>query len=202
MPVAEIVVRCPVPADGPSIGRVWVQAWQRAYAGLMPDEFLAQLDEVERGEAWHQRLVARERGLADDPEGVELLVAELVGAELRPGPVGGQASAGATGSAPDLVGVATIGPDRDDPAGGRGELWMINVRPDAWGSGAGPALLTAAVDRLGHGGYKSAVLWVVAGNDRARRFYQREGWQPDGGRKEEEFGGQVVVEHRYRRPVG
>ena len=42
-------------------------------------------------------------------------------------------------------------------------------------------------------------LWVVEGNARARRFYEREGWAPDGAAKEDEFGGQVVREVRYRR---
>jgi hypothetical protein len=32
--------------DGPALGRVWVEAWRSAYAGLMPDEYLARLDPI------------------------------------------------------------------------------------------------------------------------------------------------------------
>lgn len=173
----EIRVRAPEPSDGPQIGRVHVRAWRRAYAGLMAPQVLAGLDEVERGEAWHQRLVARQRRRAE-PE-VEFLVAERGG---------------------EVVGVATVGPDRDDPAGA-GELRMLNVAPEAWGTGAGPALLTAAEGQLADLGFDEAVLWVVAGNLRARRFYERQGWRPDGARRTHEIDGHPVPECRYRRAL-
>jgi GNAT superfamily N-acetyltransferase len=174
--VEEIRVRVPTPADGPEIGRVQVQAWKRAYVGLMALEFLAGLDEVERGEAWHQRLVARERRRTE-PE-VEFLVAERGG---------------------ELLGMATVGPDRDHPGGSEGELRMINVTPRAWGTGVGPALLDAAEVRLCALGFETAVLWVVTGNTRARRFYERQGWRPDGTRRTLEIGGYPVPEWRYHR---
>jgi hypothetical protein len=39
---------------------------------------------------------------------------------------------------------------------------------------------------------------VLEDNPRARRFYEREGWALDGGRKEEELLGTIVAEVRYR----
>lgn len=39
---------------------------------------------------------------------------------------------------------------------------------------------------------------VLEGNARARRFYERNGWQPDGEVKEEKFGDHVAREIRYR----
>ncbi len=192
--MGEIRVRTPVAADGPQIGRLIVRAWKKCYAGLMPSAFLARLDEVERGEAWQQRLVARARGNAADGD-AELLVAERRRLDIEAG--AGAASDAGT----EVLGVATIGADRDDPTRSRGELWMINVVPEAWGTGVGPALLKAAVERLAARGFDTAVLWVVAGNTRARRFYEREGWVPDGDCKEQEFGGQSVKECRYRRDL-
>jgi ribosomal protein S18 acetylase RimI-like enzyme len=78
------------------------------------------------------------------------------------------------------------------------ELFAIYVLPEAWGTGAGIALMRAAVEQLRADGCDEAVLWVLEDNPRARRFYEREGWELDGGRKEEDFLGLRVQEVRYR----
>lgn len=79
-----------------------------------------------------------------------------------------------------------------------GELLAIYVLPDAWGSGAGPALMAAAVAELRAAGNDEATLWVLDDNPRARRFYEREGWAADGTRREGEYFGVRTVEVRYR----
>ena len=94
-----------------------------------------------------------------------------------------------------IVGFAGIGPSRD--AGGEGELYSIYVLPEAWGSGAGGALMAAARDAL-LAAYPVSILWVLDDNPRARRFYEREGWAADGGRKTDTFLGVEVTEVRYR----
>jgi GNAT superfamily N-acetyltransferase len=94
-----------------------------------------------------------------------------------------------------IVGFASIGPEREDAA--LGELYAIYVLPEAWGSGAGPALMAEAVPAL-RAGYGESVLWVLEDNPRARRFYEREGWEADGARKTDTFLGVEVSEVRYR----
>jgi GNAT superfamily N-acetyltransferase len=93
------------------------------------------------------------------------------------------------------VGFAWVGDSRDPDAGG--ELFAIYVLPDAWGSGAGPGLMAAARAAL-EAAYPSSILWVLADNPRARRFYEREGWQLDGATKSDQFLGVDVTEVRYR----
>jgi GNAT superfamily N-acetyltransferase len=78
------------------------------------------------------------------------------------------------------------------------ELRAIYALPETWGSGAGPALMRAAVEQLREEGCAEAFLWVLEDNPRARRFYEREGWDIDGARKEDEFLGVRVAEVRYR----
>ena len=95
-----------------------------------------------------------------------------------------------------VVGWCTVGPSRDADA--EGELWGIYVAPEAWGSGAGPALLGAGVEELCAAGHRDAILWVLADNPRARRFYEREGWALDGARREGEHLGVRTAEVRYR----
>lgn len=93
-----------------------------------------------------------------------------------------------------VTGFVSTGDSRDEP--GKGELYAIYVLPEAWGSGAGPALMERALEALRS--YPSATLWVLEDNPRARRFYEREGWILDGGRRDEEFLGMTVTEVRYR----
>jgi GNAT superfamily N-acetyltransferase len=96
-----------------------------------------------------------------------------------------------------VVGFAWIGDSRDVAAADEGELFAIYVLPEAWGSGAGAALMGAALPALRER-YPTSILWVLEDNPRARRFYEREGWSLDGGRKEDTFLGVEVTEVRYR----
>ena len=47
--------------------------------------------------------------------------------------------------------------------------------------------------------FGSAVLWVLEQNHRARRFYEREGWWPDGARASEDVASLSLPTVRYRR---
>jgi GNAT superfamily N-acetyltransferase len=99
----------------------------------------------------------------------------------------------------DVVVVEDPADGRDTP--GRGELWAINLEPEAWGRGLGAPLLAGAEQALRSRGCSTAHLWVLEGNARARRFYEREGWAPDGGDKDGTFGGRTLREVRYGRDL-
>jgi ribosomal protein S18 acetylase RimI-like enzyme len=99
-----------------------------------------------------------------------------------------------------IVAFASCGDSRDAP--GEGELFAIYALPEAWGSGAGSALMDAVLRALRRSGFATAHLWVLEDNPRARRFYEREGWTDDGERREEEFLGAPITEARYRITLG
>jgi GNAT superfamily N-acetyltransferase len=99
-----------------------------------------------------------------------------------------------------VIGFVSLGPARD--LEGVGELYAIYALPEAWGTGAGPALMRAGLEWLRDAGYSEAVLWVLDDNPRARRFYEREGWRVDGATREDEFLGVSVAEVRYRISLG
>jgi GNAT superfamily N-acetyltransferase len=63
---------------------------------------------------------------------------------------------------------------------GAGWLHRLYVLPSAWGAGVGAALHDDAVAALREEGAASASLWCLAGNERARRFYERRGWRLNG----------------------
>ncbi|HEU4658968.1 MAG TPA: GNAT family N-acetyltransferase [Capillimicrobium sp.] len=79
-----------------------------------------------------------------------------------------------------IAGWVTVGRPRDpDAREGDGELYALYVDPERIGTGDGRVLEEHGVARLRALGYRAATLWVLAPNDRARRFYARRGWEPD-----------------------
>jgi GNAT superfamily N-acetyltransferase len=99
-----------------------------------------------------------------------------------------------------VVGFASVGPDRADAT--LGEVYAIYVDPSHWSTGAGLALMRRAVEHLEAAGFREIGLWVLEANPRARRFYERFGFVPDGSTKLDTIGGDrpdatVVVELRY-----
>jgi GNAT superfamily N-acetyltransferase len=99
-----------------------------------------------------------------------------------------------------VVGFVWVGASREPDA--QGELYAIYVLPEAWGTEAGGGLMRAGVQAMRDAGHDDAVLWVLEDNPRARRFYEREGWWLDEGRKDGEFLGTRVPEVRYRIRLG
>ena len=97
-----------------------------------------------------------------------------------------------------VVGFASVGPSRDEA--GIGELFAIYVDPDDWSTGAGRALIERAEEQL-RSEYEVAYLWVLEDNPRARAFYERAGWAPEGARKAEERFGVRAPEVRYRKEL-
>lgn len=152
--------------DAQGIAIVHVASWQTAYRGLMPNEVLDALSVEQRADGWRQIISD-----ADAPG--RTIVADRDG---------------------QIVGWASFGPGRDEGAHERGELWGLYAHPSAFSSGVGHALLSAVEVALRADGYTSAYLWVLDGNDRAARFYERHGWTEDGSIKLDERQSMTLLE--------
>ena len=74
------------------------------------------------------------------------------------------------------------------------ELAAIHSLPVSWGTGLGHAMLTEALTQIGD---RPVFLWAFRENTRARRFYEKHGFQWDGAQRVSEFDG--AVEIRYVR---
>jgi len=95
-------------------------------------------------------------------------------------------------------GFAATGPTIDEGAAtGTGEVYAIYLEPERVGTGVGRELFATAVRNLREVGFARAVLWVLASNARARRFYEAAGWTADGAVKDEDWYGQMIREVRY-----
>lgn len=169
---APIQIRLATGPDAPAIASLHLRAWQWAYRGQLPDSYLAGLTErLAQRAAWWQH------HLGSPPPDARTWVAEANGR---------------------IVGFADTGSSRDsDAAPETGELTAIYLDPEVVGTGVGRALLTHAVDDLRQRGFRRVTLWVLATNQRARRFYEIAGWQPDGVMKVETRPGFELREVRY-----
>jgi GNAT superfamily N-acetyltransferase len=56
-------------------------------------------------------------------------------------------------------------------------LWQLFVLPDWWGRGVAPLLHAAALAEMRARGYERGRLFTPSLHTRARRFYERRGWQ-------------------------
>jgi ribosomal protein S18 acetylase RimI-like enzyme len=187
--------------DELAVAELHVRSWQEAYRGIMPAEFLAVLDPRERARRYEFEggeeapttvlAVAAADGLGEEGVGDDPSLTNSV--EVR------------SGSSPTpferIAGFAAFGASRDADAVGFGEIYALYVDPDRYQAGVGRMLMADARGRLREGGFDAAVLWVLRGNERAQRFYEREGWEPDGAQRFEQPYGIVSDVIRFRRSL-
>ena len=81
-----------------------------------------------------------------------------------------------------LVGFSGSGPARDNDVDIDLELYALYVRAACYGTGVGFALFEQAV------GDRACYLWVLANNERAIGFYERQGFRLDGTEDEHDEG--------------
>mgnify|MGYP001351307913 CR=1 FL=1 len=89
-------------------------------------------------------------------------------------------------------------------AGGQADVQTIGVLPGRQGEGLGAALLTELLDEAGRRGSDEVFLEVRADNDRARRLYERFGFERVGIRRKyyQPSGVDAIVMRRRRRHTG
>lgn len=95
------------------------------------------------------------------------------------------------------VATASVSAARDAECSGWGEIISLYVLPAYWGRGYGKSLLAHAAAYLRAQGFRNLYLWVLEGNVRARAFYERSGFAPDGGRMTLHIGGRALIGVRY-----
>lgn len=191
---APAVIRRAQPDDARAIATVHVRSWKGAYPGLIPQSYLDRLRPEDRLAAWGATL----RATCWPRAGT--FVAVDPGSE---GPGDPSPARHGEGRAGAVAGFACFDATRDpdeDPAT-VGELQTLYVDPDHWGLRYASALMAAVVDEMAAGGYRTATLWVLATNARARRRYEHLGWAADGATKLHDWGEFVATDVRYRRPL-
>ena len=85
-----------------------------------------------------------------------------------------------------VIGFVGYGVHQDDALGDCGEVFAIYVLAEYHGQRVGYALMNAAFEKLA--AYPRIAVWVLAGNQKAIRFYERYGFCLDGTKKEIKLG--------------
>ncbi len=175
------MIRIANKSDGMAIGRVHVESWQSTYSHIVPQSYLDALDPEVRGANWRDAIEGN-----PSPTGFRRLAAEVSGV---------------------VVGFALVAPARateaePDPPPEMGEVVLIYTVEAVWGTGVGSKLMAKCVESLLDLGFVEAILWVATENARARRFYEREGWQLTGLTRVEELDGNRIPESQYQIVLG
>lgn len=170
------MIRRALPADAKAVAQVHISSWQDAYRDLMPAHYLSALNTTlaQRETHWRRLIASGESNV---------WVAELD---------------------QQIVGWISVGASRDDDAVGAdaGEVMALYVLARYWQTGVGLALWRAGLRDLMAQGYERLTLWVLAGNERAIRFYRKAGCvEQTGTERTLERGGVTLVEVRYGLPI-
>jgi len=163
-------VRPAAVADGESIARIHVAAWQTAYRGLMPDAVLDNLSVEKRAAFWQTHLSSQP---------LQTFVAELNGA---------------------IIGFCDLVPSRDKDSNPKtaAEIVAIYIHPNHWRQGAGRALCHSALEAAGRKHFTAVTLWSLGSNIAARNFYEAMGFHLDGATKFETIGNHELHQVRFR----
>ena len=156
-----VVIREATPNDARAIAEVHVTSWRWAYRDDLPAELLDALSVDQRERDWNE-------WLAPEP---------LAGGDVgrRRGVIASSASAASVRAA------TTARPST------RPRSWRSTSFPKRRVGGSAGTCSPRPIERLRALGYERATLWVMASNDRSRRFYERAGWSWDGTTSEHRF---------------
>ena len=166
-------VRAATPDDAAAIAQVHVDTWRVAYQGLLPEAEIQSISVEQRRGFW--------TGALSKPNVARVDVAE---------------------DGKRVIAFCSYGPTRDNDDDGAAEIHAIYVHPDKWRRGAGRLLCERAMREAINREHGAMTLWVVKGNDRACRFYERLGFAPDGAaRSNTRFLRTPFDELRYRKAL-
>ncbi|WP_135467089.1 GNAT family N-acetyltransferase [Crenalkalicoccus roseus] len=174
-----IAIRRARPSDAAAIGAVHVATWRSAYAGVLPDHYLANLSVMRHAAGYEQAVADRRNGHA-------VFVAIASGADAPPGHEWREGGV--------VIGFASGGRARR-PGLAEGEIETIYVLDDYRDRGVGRRLMRAMAAHLAAVGCRSAMLWVLEANP-TRWFYQRLGGRPVA-RESIRFAGQPLEQIAY-----
>ena len=161
--------------DIQGIAKVRVRGWQRGYRGVMPQTYLDAMsvnENVERARSWDWSAPTSQHWVCVEEE-------EIVGW------------------------TSAFLPSRDADVGDTvSEIAACYALPEVWGTGVGHQMMLEATRFLRERGATAIVLWVLEKNQRAQRFYLRQGFQLDGKSKPETFiPGTSLISVRMRRAL-
>jgi len=146
-----------------------IKCWQAAYKGIMPDDFLNSMPSN------HEKIAELFRQGINESCGYEYCCVIYNG---------------------KMIGKLGFSKCLDDDKTGAGEIHAIYLLDDYWDKGYGRQLMEFAMENLKEMGFREIVIWLLDENSRARRFYEKFGFEADGTTKEIDLS-ETLIEIRY-----
>lgn len=140
-------IRRAVSGDEETLAHIQTESWKAAFCSIIPPGLLAKCTDVERTSAMYRRLLQENRG-----NGYILFVGEK----------------------PHCI--AWWDAARDENMAGFAEIICIHSLKDNWRQGYGSRMMDRLLSDISASGYKKVMLWVFTENERARRFYEANGF--------------------------
>ncbi len=159
--------------DAASLARIQVASWRCGFAGIVPQDLLAELTSEEAEQVWRDRW---REAITSPPTSRHRVLAAVDGGPSR-----------------EVAGFASAGPatDADRWPGTDGEVYELRIYPERTGQGHGSRLLHAVADTLIEGGFHTVSIWALEADTALRRFLEASGWAADGARAELDVGTSV-----------
>ena len=163
-------IRNMVLTDAEQVANIQLLAWKKAYANILPEPYLDNLNQVKKRKSWEQGFFLN----ADAVRLVAEIQSEVVGF---------------------VVGLENITGDKlSNPDG---ELWALYVHPDHWKQGVGFNLFNSFKSHLKKKGFRSMLIWVLEQNLMARNFYLKTGATLYPDQRTTNYGGKELIEVCY-----
>ncbi|KMT22462.1 GNAT family N-acetyltransferase [Clostridium cylindrosporum] len=143
----SLKIRQAVVEDAKVISNIHALSWKSAYKELVPQRYLDDL----KNDFWVE---AFENWIRSDD-----LKAKIIYENEKP------------------IGCAIYGKSRDEKLLNWGEIVSIYLLPDYFHKGYGQKLLDNVLIDMKELGYKNIYLWVLEENDKARLFYEKNGFK-------------------------
>ena len=144
----DIVIRKVQPGDENSLALIQTESWKAAFRGILDDETLARVTQLDRATAMYKRMLDENKG-----NGYLLLLE-------------GQPHC-----------LAYWDAARDAELAGKAELIAIHSLPGNWRRGYGGLMMDRVLTDAARAGYREIALWVFEKNARARAFYEAKGFR-------------------------
>lgn len=144
----NVKIRKAIPGDEQILAYIQTESWKAAFAGILSPEELVRCTNLEKAEQMYHSILRR--------EGCNMAI-ELVNDQ------------------PHCI--AAWGTNRCDLDDAVGELICIHSLQNNWAKGYGSAMMEYVLAQLQQANYESVILWVFEANTRARKFYEKHGFE-------------------------
>ena len=150
----NVKIKKAIPGDEQVLAYIQTESWKAAFVDILSPEELERCTNLEKAEQMYHNVLRR--------DGCNMAI-EFVDGK------------------PHCI--AAWGKNRCDLGDTVGELICIHSLQNNWAKGYGSAMMEYVLAQLQQAQYESVILWVFEDNTRARKFYEKHGFELTGQKK-------------------